>query len=141
MRISAIDVTAERPYQVVVGQGALELLPQYVAEQGRIAVIHPPVLREQASKLRSACDCQTLSIEVPAAEAAKTGETLQRCWDALAEAGFTRSDAIIGLGGERPPIWPVSSPPPGCAASPTCRCRPRCWAWWTPPSAARPEST
>lgn len=99
MRISAIDVTAERPYQVVVGQGALELLPQYVAEQGRIAVIHPPVLREQASKLRSACDCQTLSIEVPAAEAAKTGETLQRCWDALAEAGFTRSDAIIGLGG------------------------------------------
>ncbi|MFT3969709.1 MAG: 3-dehydroquinate synthase [Micropruina sp.] len=97
--MSTIDVTAERAYQVVVGTGALDLLPQYVAEQRRIAVIHPPMLREQASRLRTACDCQMLSIEVPAAEAAKTGETLQRCWDALAEAGFTRSDAIIGLGG------------------------------------------
>ncbi len=99
MKISAIDVTAEHPYQVVVGTGALELLPQYVAEQRRIAVIHPPMLREQASRVRTACDCQVLGIEVPAAEAAKTGETLQHCWDALAEAGFTRSDAIIGLGG------------------------------------------
>ncbi|MFT4296895.1 MAG: 3-dehydroquinate synthase [Micropruina sp.] len=99
MKVSAIDVTAERPYQVVVGTGALELLPQYVAEQRRIAVIHPPVLREQASRVRTACDCQTLSIEVPAGEEAKTGETLQRCWNALAEAGFTRSDAIVGLGG------------------------------------------
>ncbi|MFT4216641.1 MAG: 3-dehydroquinate synthase [Micropruina sp.] len=97
--MSAIDVTAERPYQVVVGTGALDLLPEYVAEQRRIAVIHPPVLREQASRVRTACDCQTLSIEVPPGESAKTGETLQRCWNALAEAGFTRSDAIIGLGG------------------------------------------
>ena len=40
MRLSTIDVTAERPYQVVVGTGALEFLPQYLADVQRIAVIH-----------------------------------------------------------------------------------------------------
>ncbi len=99
MRISAIDVTAESPYQVVVGAGALDFLPEYLADQSRVALIHPPVLRPRAEELAARCDVQALLIEVPAAEDAKTGETLQRCWDALAAAGFTRSDAIVGLGG------------------------------------------
>ncbi|MFT3862204.1 MAG: 3-dehydroquinate synthase [Micropruina sp.] len=97
--MSTIDVTAERPYQVVVGVGALEFLPQYVADVRRIAVIHPPVLRESAARIGKGCDTEVLLIEVPTAESAKTGETLQRCWEVLAQAGFTRSDAIIGLGG------------------------------------------
>jgi len=99
VKISAIDVTAESPYQVVVGHGALDFLPQYLAEQQRIAVIHPPGLRDAASRLGEGCQAELLLLEVPNAENAKTGETLQRCWDALAEAGFTRSDAIVGLGG------------------------------------------
>lgn len=99
MRISTIDVTAESPYQVVVGHGALEFLPQYLADQRRVAVIHPPLLRDQAARLGASCECELLLIEVPNAEQAKTGATLQACWDALAGAGFTRSDAIVGLGG------------------------------------------
>lgn len=99
MRISAIDVSAEKPYQVVVGRGALDLLPQYLADQRRIAVIHPAVLRDLAAEIGRTCDAEVLTIEVPDAEGAKTVATLQRCWDALAGAGFTRSDAIIGLGG------------------------------------------
>jgi 3-dehydroquinate synthase len=99
VRISAIDVTAESPYQVVVGAGALEFLPQYLADQSRVALIHPPVLRQQAQSVAASCEADTLLIEVPEAENAKTGQTLQRCWEALAEAGFTRSDAIVGLGG------------------------------------------
>lgn len=51
MKISTIDVTAERPYQVVVGTGALDYLPQYLADVKRIAVIHPPVLREAAARI------------------------------------------------------------------------------------------
>jgi 3-dehydroquinate synthase len=99
VKISTIDVTAERPYQVVVGTGALDFLPQYLADVKRIAVIHPPVLREAAARIGDGCDAEVLLLEVPAAERAKTGEILQRCWDALAEAGFTRSDAVVGLGG------------------------------------------
>ena len=37
MKISTIDVTAERPYQVVVGTGALDYLPQYLADVQRVA--------------------------------------------------------------------------------------------------------
>lgn len=99
MRISAIDVSAEKPYQVVVGRGALDLLPQYLADQRRIAVLHPAVLRDLAAEIGRTCDAEVLTIEVLDAEGAKTVATLQRCWDALAGAGFTRSDAIIGLGG------------------------------------------
>lgn len=99
MRISAIDVTAERPYQVVVGAGALDFLPQYLADQQRVALIHPPVLRQRAEAIVASCDAEVLLIEVPEAEEAKTGAILQRCWEALAQAGFTRSDSIVGLGG------------------------------------------
>ena len=65
MKISTIDVTAESPYQVVVGHGALDFLPQYLADQRRIAVIHPPVLREAASHLGDSCEAELLLIEVP----------------------------------------------------------------------------
>ena len=41
----------------------------------------------------------------------------------------------------RPPTWAASSPPPGCAGSGSCTCRPRCSAWSTRRSAARPAST
>lgn len=99
MRISIVDVATARPYQVVVGIGAIEFLPQYLADVKRVAVIHPPVLAPVAGRIDSGCAAEVVLIEVPDAEAAKTGDTLQYCWDALAEAGFTRSDAIVGLGG------------------------------------------
>ena len=60
MKISTIDVTAERPYQVVVGTGALDYLPQYLADVKRIAVIHPPVLREAAARIGEGCDAEVL---------------------------------------------------------------------------------
>ena len=65
MKISTIDVTAERPYQVVVGTGALDFLPQYLADVKRIAVIHPPVLREAAARIGDGCDAEVLLLEEP----------------------------------------------------------------------------
>ena len=99
MRLSTIDVTAERPYQVVVGTGALEFLPQYLADVQRVAVIHPPVLRTSAERIGAGGDVTVTCIEVPDGERAKTVEVLQHCWEQLAAAGFTRSDAIVGIGG------------------------------------------
>src|SRR5690606_672774 len=37
--------------------------------------------------------------EVPEAEEAKTAEVAAFCWQVLGQAGVTRSDAVIGLGG------------------------------------------
>ena len=36
---------------------------------------------------------------MPDGEAAKSAENLTRCWDVLGDAGFTRSDVVVGLGG------------------------------------------
>jgi 3-dehydroquinate synthase len=40
-----------------------------------------------------------LPLEVPDAEAGKSIDTATRCWDALGGAGFTRTDAVVGVGG------------------------------------------
>lgn len=38
-------------------------------------------------------------LQVPDGEAAKTAEVAANCWSQLGQAGFTRTDVIIGLGG------------------------------------------
>ena len=40
-----------------------------------------------------------MRIDVPDAEAAKTVEIAAHCWSVLGTAGFTRSDAVLGVGG------------------------------------------
>ena len=95
-----IGVTAEKPYEVVISHGALADLPQALGQAPRVAIIHPEPLGGLTQRVAARChDRQVLPIPVPDAEAAKTPEVLTRCWDALAAAGFTRSDLVIGLGG------------------------------------------
>jgi 3-dehydroquinate synthase len=40
-----------------------------------------------------------LDLPVPSGEQAKTVEVAQACWEALGDAGFTRSDAVVAVGG------------------------------------------
>jgi 3-dehydroquinate synthase len=94
-----IDVATDQPYQVLVGAGVSKLLPQFLDGVERVAVIHPPGLAPLLPAITAGLDQQVTAIRVPEAEAGKTAEVLQRCWEALAEAGFTRSDAVLGLGG------------------------------------------
>jgi 3-dehydroquinate synthase len=42
---------------------------------------------------------EPVRIDLPDGEAAKTAQVAARCWSVLGAAGFTRSDAVIGLGG------------------------------------------
>lgn len=94
-----IDVTTEQPYQVLVGSGVASLLPEFLGGVERVAVVHPPGLAAILPTITAGLEQQVTAIRVPEGEAAKTPAVLQACWDALAEAGFTRSDAIVGLGG------------------------------------------
>jgi 3-dehydroquinate synthase len=100
---TVIGVHAERPYDVLVGVGLLDELPALFGPSvQRVAVLHPPslpdLLADVADVLRSAGFAPTL-IEVPDSEAAKTAEVAVRCWSVLGRSGFTRSDAVVGLGG------------------------------------------
>ena len=94
-----IEVAAERPYAVQIGHGVLDGLGELVAGSQRVAVLYAPALRAQAARLAETIDAEVLSIELPDAEQAKTAEVLADCWDRLAAAGFTRSDAVVGFGG------------------------------------------
>ncbi|MFL6064754.1 MAG: 3-dehydroquinate synthase [Friedmanniella sp.] len=98
-----IGVSAEHPYDVLVGQNLLPELPGLLGDDvRRVAVIHPPTLVGLAGSVvhrLSEAGYTALRIDVPDAEAAKTASVASTCWSVLGNAGFTRSDAVIGLGG------------------------------------------
>lgn len=93
-------------YDVVVGRGLLTepsvvagLLPPGVE---RVLLVHPASLASLARGLGLALTAAGHTAyleEVPDAEAAKTAGEAARLWGVLGRAGFTRSDAVVGLGG------------------------------------------
>ncbi len=96
-----ITVRTAAPYEVVIGPGVTAEAPALVgADARRVAVVHPPTLREAAAELRTSLDGLDVHlVEVPDGEAAKSAAVLTSCWETLGAAGFTRSDVVIGLGG------------------------------------------
>lgn len=102
-----IHVGGASPYDVLVGRGLtgtlLAGLPAMLGEDARrVAVIHPRTLAARATSFRDALLREGLdarTIEVPDGEAAKTAEVAAFCWSVLGGAGFTRSDAVLTLGG------------------------------------------
>lgn len=96
--VRAIRVASDHPYDVRIGRGIAERVGGELAGVGQTAIFHPGVLSAQAAGL-AALVPGPLLVEVPAGESAKTTEVLVRSWRTLAGAGFTRSDAVIGLGG------------------------------------------
>ncbi|MCU1590212.1 MAG: 3-dehydroquinate synthase [Frankiales bacterium] len=86
------------PYDVVVGHDLHGELADLLKDSSRVAVIHPVGRRAAAEAVREALPGAHL-LEVPDGEAQKDLSVAASCWDALGRLGFTRSDAIVGLGG------------------------------------------
>ena len=101
--LTRIEVRAEQPYPVLVGTGLLDALAGLLHPGvQRVAVIHPPTMIDLASRVvRRLADAgfEPTRIDVPDGEAAKTAEVAATCWSVLGQAGFTRSDAVVGVGG------------------------------------------
>jgi 3-dehydroquinate synthase len=97
-----IPVPGDRPYDVLIGRDLVAALPELVDGAARAAVLYAAPLRERAEAVSAALDdkgVRTLAVEVPDAEKGKSIDVAARCWDALGEAGFTRTDVVIGVGG------------------------------------------
>ena len=98
-----ITVRTDRPYDVVVGNALLGELPAMLGpDVQRVAVIHPTALRTSAEAVHGdlvAAGYLAVLLETPDAEEAKTSAVAAFCWQVLGQSGFTRSDAIVGLGG------------------------------------------
>jgi len=91
------------PYDVVIGQGVLDRLPGMLdGAVRRVAVVAPPTLSEHARPVRRILDeagYEVVVVDVPDGEAAKDASVASACWAALGRAGFTRSDAVVTVGG------------------------------------------
>ncbi|TDB76498.1 3-dehydroquinate synthase [Micromonospora sp. KC723] len=100
--VTRIPVGGERPYDVLVGRDLLGELPELLPGATRVAVLYAPPLKELADALAErlgAAGVSPLPIEVPDAEAGKRIEVAAGCWERLGAAGFTRTDAVVGVGG------------------------------------------
>ena len=91
---TTIRVETAAPYDVVVGHDVLDALPGMLGDGvRRIALVRPEHL-ELGVELTDALD-----LVVPTGEAAKSAAVVADCWERLGAARFTRSDAIVTLGG------------------------------------------
>ena len=103
---TVIQVTGEsaaQNYDVVVGRGLLGSLPELLGERvRRVLVIHPRALRLTGDTVRdelAAAGFTSLTAEIPDAEEGKHIQVAAFCWQVLGQNDFTRSDAIVAVGG------------------------------------------
>ena len=93
-----IHVDGAAPYDVVVGSNLLPELDELTKTAHRVAVIHPKGLAARARQVADRLAHPHL-IEVPDGEPQKDLGTAAHCWEALGQAGFTRTDAVVAVGG------------------------------------------
>jgi 3-dehydroquinate synthase len=89
-------------YDVLIGHHLLDAVPGLLTGAARVLVVGSAAFPEPAAQV--AARLTTAGYEVhtaalPDAEAGKTVGVLELGWRQLAGAGFTRSDAVVGVGG------------------------------------------
>ncbi|WP_125963395.1 bifunctional shikimate kinase/3-dehydroquinate synthase [Bifidobacterium dolichotidis] len=100
-----VHVTGEgiEDYDVQIGEGALAQLPHVLGSGPvRVALIHTTSVRRHSDHARTLlrqAGYDVLDIVIPDAEMGKTIEVANGIWERLGNEGFTRSDAIVGIGG------------------------------------------
>jgi 3-dehydroquinate synthase len=99
---ASIPQGGQLPYDVIVGHGLAAQVPGLVEGARVVAVVRPEGLASIAQPIVSALSSagfQVRQIGIPAGEAAKSLTALAALWDALADAGVDRRDAIVAVGG------------------------------------------
>lgn len=99
---AVVEVSAEHDYQVEIGPGVAKRLPDLLPAGVRVCLICPERLYDAVQPLVRRLREHghwLLCHPTPDGEAAKTHQVTAECWAVLGEAGFTRDDMIIGVGG------------------------------------------
>ncbi|MFM8560576.1 MAG: bifunctional shikimate kinase/3-dehydroquinate synthase [Solirubrobacterales bacterium] len=88
-------VAGDRSYPCWVGEGALKDAPWPATDGRRFVITDTNVGELYAGLVPGSAGL----VEIPPGESAKTLETAERVWQALAEQEATRADTIVALGG------------------------------------------
>ena len=91
--MSTVHVAGPAPYDVHIGHGVRDRLGDLLGDARRVAVVHAPGLTVDLDGV------EVLDLELPDGEAAKSAAVVADAWERLGAAGFTRSDAVVTVGG------------------------------------------
>ncbi|MEJ5922191.1 bifunctional shikimate kinase/3-dehydroquinate synthase [Bifidobacterium thermophilum] len=91
------------PYDVRIGVGTSNHLAEVLGDRPvKVALIHTAPVQRHSDRARALLrqgGYEVSDIVIPDAEAGKTIEVANGIWQRLGDEGFTRSDAVVGLGG------------------------------------------
>jgi 3-dehydroquinate synthase len=99
--VTRLPVRGASPYDVVVGHGVLGEVRTMLGDgPQRVAVCFPEPLAGLADRVTAfLAEYDVLPLPLPDGEVAKTGQVALEAWERLGAAGFTRSDAVVTVGG------------------------------------------
>ena len=102
--MAVVEVAGQNPYSIHIERDNLDQAAQRVAHIGarRALVVHQAPLADAASQLAGKLEAdgvEPVAVCVPDAEAGKDLAVLSNLWDTLGAHGFSRQDAVVGLGG------------------------------------------
>lgn len=102
-RVIRVEGRTIEPYDVRIGQDAMLHIAAVLGNQvAQVALIHTQTVQRHSDHMRTLlrqAGYEVTDVIIPDAEAGKTVHVAQGIWTKLAQSGFTRSDAIVGLGG------------------------------------------
>ena len=93
-----IEVAAERTYPVIIDRSWKVELSKLLEGRSKAAIIVSEKMQHSVKDL-IATDTEVLIFPIADGESGKSSTTLNKVWDWLGAAGFTRSDVVIGIGG------------------------------------------
>ncbi len=99
---TTITVSGTNAYDITIGRGLVGELGSVIGQKAtKVLIVHAPSLGAQAARLRESLldRYEVLLAEIPDSEAAKRVEVAAFCWQIMGQTDFTRTDAVIGLGG------------------------------------------
>jgi 3-dehydroquinate synthase len=100
--LTSLPERGRLPYEVIVGHGLAGQVTGLIEGARVVAVVRPDALSHLAAPVMSAlaeAGHLVTEISVPTGEAAKSLDAIAALWDALADAGIDRRDAIVAIGG------------------------------------------
>ena len=96
--MKSISIKAERDYEIAFVEDWKKKFSEIAQSHAKVLVIAPSELVTKFN-LESLRTNFVQVVATPSGEAAKSPEYLLEMWDACANFGLTRSDAIVGIGG------------------------------------------